>query len=114
MAASGSEKDVAKDAKEALEAQVAQLKREVARINRSLAERAEEMAESAGSLYDTAADKASRASQALRAQAQSVSETVKENPGTVSSAMVLGGLVGLLLGLAIGRSSDSGGYHRWR
>jgi hypothetical protein len=42
----------------------------------------------------------------LRTQAQSVSETVQQNPGTFSTAMLIGGLVGLLAGMAISRNAD--------
>jgi ElaB/YqjD/DUF883 family membrane-anchored ribosome-binding protein len=108
--------------------QIAELKREVSRLNRALSEQAEEAAETAqgwyrsaadrasnlysgasdraSNLYTGATDRASRAASQLRTQAQSVSETVQQNPGTFSTAMLIGGLVGLLAGMAISRSSD--------
>ncbi|PAP95457.1 hypothetical protein [Mesorhizobium wenxiniae] len=55
-----------RDAQEALEKQVAQLKREINKINRSLAERAEEVVEEATGWYEGAADSVSRTTQALR------------------------------------------------
>ena len=77
------------------------------RLNKQVAERAgdvaDELTESASGWYDSATDRATRATRALRSSAQTVSETVRENPGTVSSAMVLGGAIGLLLGLVIGQ-----------
>ena len=90
-----------REAQEALEKQVAQLKREINKINRTLAERAEEVVEEAAGWYDSAADRASRATQALRNRATTASGVVQENPGTVSSAFILGGAVGFLLGLAL-------------
>jgi ElaB/YqjD/DUF883 family membrane-anchored ribosome-binding protein len=99
------------DIQEQMEKQIAQLKREISRINRTLTERAEEAAEEASGWYDSASERASRATQALRTQAHAVRETVRDNPGTVSSAMLVGGAVGLLLGLAIGQSSSNRG--RW-
>ncbi|MER9232503.1 hypothetical protein NKI56_10415 [Mesorhizobium sp. M0622] len=90
-----------REAQEALEKQVAQLRREINKINRTLAERAEEAIEDAGDWYDNAAERASRTAQALRNRAQTVSGVVQENPGTVSSAFILGAAVGALLGLAL-------------
>jgi len=98
------------DTKEALKKQITQLKREVTRLNKQLSEQAEELVEDAAGWYDTASERASRATQALRSRAQTVSDTVRENPGTVSSAMLLGGAVGLLLGLVIGQG---GGRRGW-
>jgi ElaB/YqjD/DUF883 family membrane-anchored ribosome-binding protein len=95
-----------REAQEALEKQVAQLKREINKINRTLAERAEEVVEEASGWYGSAADRASRTTQALRDRASAVSGVVQDNPGTVSSAFMLGGAVGLLLGLALGASDQ--------
>ncbi|TIP04239.1 MAG: hypothetical protein E5X76_21215 [Mesorhizobium sp.] len=118
--------------------QIAELKREVNRLNRALSEQAEEASESVQGWYQSAADRASnlysgaadrasnlysgasgrasRAASQLRSQAQSVSETVQQNPGTFSTAMLIGGLVGLLAGMAISRTSDPepDWLHRWR
>lgn len=89
------------EAQEALEKQVAQLKREISKINRTLAEGAEEVVEEATGWYNSAADSASRTTQALRNRASTVSGVVQENPGTVSSAFILGAAVGLLLGFVL-------------
>jgi ElaB/YqjD/DUF883 family membrane-anchored ribosome-binding protein len=97
--------------------QITELKREVNRLNRALADQVEEQAaaasgwyesaaERASNLYSGASDRASRAAQQLRTQAHSVSETVQQNPGTFSTAMLVGGLVGLLAGMAISRNAD--------
>ncbi|HWK64417.1 MAG TPA: hypothetical protein VNS34_05730 [Rhizobiaceae bacterium] len=99
-------------AQEALEKQVAQMKREISKLSRALAGRTEEAAEEAGGWYNGAAERASRATQALRSQAQTVSETVRENPGTVSSAMFVGGIVGFAIGCLFSQAtSDS--HRRW-
>lgn len=94
------------EAQEALEKQVAQMRREIAKINRVLTERAEEAAASAAGWLDSASDRASKATQALRSQAQTVSETVRTNPGTISSAMIVGGVVGFVLGCILTQGSD--------
>ncbi|OHV89544.1 hypothetical protein ORS3428_14995 [Mesorhizobium sp. ORS 3428] len=114
--------------------QIAELKREVSRLNRMLADQAEERAygwyqsaaERASDMYHEAADRASdlyhgaskrasRTAKQLRTQAQGVSETVQENPGTISSAVVMGGLVGVLIGLAMARSArpDPDWFRHW-
>ncbi|PAQ08434.1 hypothetical protein [Mesorhizobium temperatum] len=90
-----------REAQKDLEKQVAQLKREINKINRTLAERAEEVVEEATGWYESAADSASRTTQALRNRASTASGVVQENPGTVSSAFILGAAVGLLLGLVL-------------
>jgi ElaB/YqjD/DUF883 family membrane-anchored ribosome-binding protein len=101
----------ADETQEAMKKQIAELRREITKINRTLSDRAEEAAEAAHGWYDSAADTASRATRQVRSQAQAVSETVQQNPGTISTAMVLGGLLGVLLGIAIARSSEPD--HHW-
>ena len=84
-----------------------QLKREIANLRAAIAERAQDVVEGVEGLYDSAAEQAARARQALRAQAG----VVRDNPGTISSAFVLGGIVGLLLGLALAGSEPA--PRRW-
>ncbi|WP_214477165.1 hypothetical protein [Mesorhizobium sp. dw_380] len=100
-----------REAQEALEKQVAQLKREINKINRTLAERAEEVVEQAPGWYDSAADQVGRTAQTLRTGAQSVSGAVQHNPGTVSTAFILGAALGLLLGVTLYASGPS--RDRW-
>lgn len=99
-------------AQDALEKQVAQLKREISKINKTLSDRAEEAVEQASGWSESAADRTSRATQQLRTQAQTVSETVQQNPGTVSTAFVLGGIVGLLLGMMMVHPAERD-HRRW-
>jgi ElaB/YqjD/DUF883 family membrane-anchored ribosome-binding protein len=74
------------------------LRRELANLRAVLAERADDLVQSA-----------SRASQA-------VVTPVRENPGVVGSAFLLGGIVGFLIGLAIGQSEHRSNhwYDRYR
>ena len=78
---------------------ISDLKREIANLKAAIAERAQDV-------YEGAADRATRATQSLRAQAG----VVRENPGTVSAAFVLGGIIGLLIGMALGASEPP---RRW-
>ncbi|ESZ21650.1 hypothetical protein [Mesorhizobium sp. L48C026A00] len=96
----------ANDAQEAMKKQIAELRREIA-INRTLSDRAEE----AQGWYESAAERASRAARQLRSQAHTVTETVQQNPGTISTAMMLGGVLGVLLGIVIAKSSEP--ERRW-
>jgi F0F1-type ATP synthase assembly protein I len=79
---------------------MAELKREIANLKAAIAERAQDV-------YDSAAERASRTSDALRAQAG----VVRENPATFSSAFVAGGILGLLIGMALGPSQPA--PRRW-
>ena len=64
------------------------LRRELANLRAVLAERRDDMVAAA-----------SRG-------AQAVVKPVRENPGVVSSVFVLGGVIGLFIGLAIGQSGE--------
>lgn len=88
---------------EAMKEQISQLTEELTALKSSIAERAEQVAENAAGWFDTASENASRATGALKSKAQAVSGIVQDNPGTVSSALLVGGLIGLLVGMALGR-----------
>ena len=91
-----------------LDLEMDDLRREFANLKAAIGQRAD-------AIYEGAADKAARATQALKSQAQSVGEAVRDNPGTVSSAFVFGGLVGLLIGLAISEAETKRHwYDRYR
>ncbi|WP_136068300.1 hypothetical protein [Aquamicrobium sp. LC103] len=94
--------------KAALEKQVAQMKREIASLNKQLTKRADET----NGWYDSAVSGSARATKELRAQAQTISEAVRDNPGTVSSAMFLGGVVGFILGCVFSQAT-SDTHRRW-
>ena len=81
-----------------LDPETEKLRRELANLRAVLAERRDDMVAAA-----------SRGAQAVVAP-------IRENPGVVSSVFVLGGIVGLLLGLAIGQSERNSRhwYDRYR
>jgi hypothetical protein len=74
------------------------LRREIANLRAVLAERKDDLVAAASR------------------SAHAVVTPIKENPGVVSSVFLLGGLVGLLLGLAIGQSEQRSRhwYDRYR
>lgn len=101
----------ADDVNEAMEKQIADLKRQISKINKTLSEQAADAVEEAQGWYDSASSKASKAASALRTQAQTVSDVAQENPVTVSTAALAIGLLGFMVGLAVGQSSTSS--HRY-
>jgi hypothetical protein len=74
------------------------LRRELANLRAVLAERRDDMVAAA-----------SRG-------AQAVVTPVRENPGVVSSALIIGGIIGFLIGLAVGQSEERSRhwYDRYR
>ncbi len=74
------------------------LRRELANLRAVLAERRDDMVAAA-----------SRG-------AQAVVTPVRENPGVVSSALIMGGIIGFLIGLAVGQSEERSRhwYDRYR
>jgi hypothetical protein len=99
------------DAIDTMQKQIRQMRREISSLKRLLAEQAGEVVEDAEGWFDTASEGAARATRAVRAQAQTVSGVVQDNPGTVSSALFVGGMIGLLVGMALGRSQAT--HPRW-
>jgi hypothetical protein len=97
------------DAIDTMQKQIGQMRREMSSLKRLLAERTEEV--DAEGWFETASEGASRATQALRSQAQKVAGTVQDNPVTVSSALFAGGIVGLLIGMAV--VSSQANHRRW-
>lgn len=102
-----------KDARDAVEKQLAMMKREILEIKKGLAARTEEAANEAAGWYRDASDRAANATQALKAQAEEVSETVKENPGTITTALLVGCLIGFVLGYASSQAGERP-YSNWR
>jgi len=86
----------------AMERQIADLKHEIARIDDMLAEQAGHVAKEASGWYDSASRRATKVTRSLGNRAYSVSEAVRGNPGTVSSAMVIGAIAGFVVGMVLG------------
>lgn len=84
------------DMQKAFEDQIGQLRSELTTLRKSLGE-------SGGELLDEASGQARKAVEHVRQQAQAVGEAVKENPGTAATVLTSVGLLGLGLGLVIGR-----------
>src|SRR5690606_37693877 len=81
-----------------MEKQISDLKAEVASLTQQLSERGkqayEDLREDAEGLYDEASRRARRAGRQLRSQANAVSETIRDNPGTAATLLSSAGLIG--------------------
>ena len=62
---------------------------------------------------DQASNTVSSVTRGLRAQAQSVSEVARDNPGTTTSVLGVVGVLGFFLGLLVGRALTDNARHRW-
>lgn len=100
-----------------LEKQIKDLKKEVSALGKSLAARGEAMYEDlrddAEDAYDGLSRRARGAARQVRHQAQVVSETIKENPGTAATVLSSAGIIGFVIGLLIGQALSSGNARRW-
>lgn len=106
----------ADDVRKEMEKQIAELKGEVSRLTSSLKERGQELYEDvrddAEGYYHDASKRAKRAARQVRDQASAVSDTIRENPGTAATLLSSAGLLGLLIGLVIGQSMSSSNHSR--
>ncbi|MDQ0395301.1 DUF883 family protein [Labrys monachus] len=104
------------DMRKEFERQLADLKKEVGAINKSLADRGadayEKARDAAGDTYGRVKEQASGSLRQARQQAQLVSDTVRENPGTAATVLSSAGIVGFLLGLVVG-ATMVGDSRRW-
>ena len=111
MADNTSTEDVRKE----FEKQIADLRKEIGAITKKLAARGSEAYEgardTASDAYDHVKGQATGSLKQARQQAHTVSEAVRENPGTaavLSSAGILGFLIGVIVGVAV-----AGNTRRW-
>lgn len=96
------EDKTANDIQQALEKQVAELRGELKRISRSLASHSGDLRERAEDAIDDASGRLRSAAQTVRERGQAVADTVKENPGTATTLFGTAGVLGILIGIAIG------------
>jgi ElaB/YqjD/DUF883 family membrane-anchored ribosome-binding protein len=86
--------------------QIADLKKEVRNLTKALAEHSSETYEKARDAADDALTSlkghARGAVQQARSQAQVVSDTVRENPGTAATVLSSAGIIGFVLGIVVG------------
>jgi ElaB/YqjD/DUF883 family membrane-anchored ribosome-binding protein len=102
MADNTSTEDVRKE----FEKQIADLKKEIGAITKKLAARGsgayEEARDAASDAYDHVKGQATGSLKQARQQAQTVSEAVRENPGTAATVLSSAGILGFLIGVVVG------------
>lgn len=102
MAATDSPEDMRKE----FEKQIGELKKEIGALRKSLASRGAEIYEdtrdAAGKAYSQAKETAGDNLRLVRNQAQVVGEVVRENPGTAATVLSSAGVLGFVLGLVVG------------
>ncbi|MGB3386859.1 MAG: hypothetical protein WBA88_02635 [Pseudaminobacter sp.] len=107
----------ADDLQRALEDQISELRDEITRINETIAERSASLVsgvkEKASEFYEDASDRATKATQQLRTQANTVSEVARENPATTTAVLGAVGLLGFMLGMVVGQSATQTHHRRW-
>lgn len=90
------------DIQKALEQQVAELRSELKRITKSLSSQSSDLRGRAEDAFDDAQGRLRNTAQAVRDHGQVVAETIRENPGTATTLFGTAGVVGILIGIAIG------------
>ncbi|WP_378948162.1 hypothetical protein [Mesorhizobium sp. ANAO-SY3R2] len=90
--------------RKAFEKQILELRKDITKISDSIAERSARLASEA---IETASARASRAAKKLGAEAHTVSEIARENPGTTATALSAAALFGFIIGVAVGMASGS-------
>jgi len=84
-----------------LHKQIEDLRSDVGKMRDSISALLEGASEHASDLYDSTASTAARVGSGVKRQAQAISESVQENPVPMTSALVIGGIFGILIGYAM-------------
>lgn len=94
--------DATKDVQAALEKEVEALKKELAEITKALSLSASEAKDRAEDAVDDLRGRASKVARSVRKEAHDIVDTARENPKTTAAVGGSAGLVGFILGTAIG------------
>ncbi|EEY26351.1 MULTISPECIES: DUF883 family protein [Brucella] len=90
------------DIQQALEKQIAEMRTELKCMSRSLASHSDDLKARAEDAMDEASGRLRHAAQTVRERGQVVAEAVRENPGTATTLFGTAGIIGILIGVAIG------------
>lgn len=90
------------DLRAEMEKQIADLRKEVAKLSKSVSARASEAMEGAEEIAEDMKARAGGAVRQVRQQAHAVTEAARENPGTAATVLSSAGLLGFVIGLAVG------------
>lgn len=89
-----------------LEKQIEALKSEISDMRRTLKARGEELysdlRDEAEDVYEGASRRARGAARVVSRQTHAVTDAIRENPGTAATVLSSAGLVGFVIGLAVG------------
>lgn len=102
----------AEEIQQAVEKQIAELRNELKRISKTVADRSSEWKDRAEDAVDDASGRFRQAAQTVRERGQVVAEAVRENPGTATTLFGTAGVIGFLIGLAVGCAASSN-RRRW-
>ncbi|MEO3386327.1 hypothetical protein [Mesorhizobium sp. CAU 1741] len=102
-----------------LEKQIADLRADMAALTKTVSERGgavyDDLSAGAEGMYTEASRQARGAAKQVRNQAYLVSEAARENPGTAATVLSSAGILGFLIGLAVGHalSANEQPSRRW-
>ena len=93
---------ITNDIQQALENQIADMRGELNRLSKSLASQTGDLRDRAEDAMDDASGRFRQVAQTARERGQVVAEAVRENPGTATTLFGTAGILGILIGVAIG------------
>jgi len=91
-----------KDVRDTLERQISDLRKEMEAISRSLGARASDAIDDAQDALGAAASRANGAAEAVGRRARAVTDALEEHPGTAAAVLSSAGVVGFMVGLVAG------------
>lgn len=84
------------------EKQIAELKSEIAALNKSMSDLTSDAADKVEGVFQNTMDTARGAAKQVSQQAHLVSDAMRENPGTAATVLSSAGLIGFMIGVAAG------------
>lgn len=95
--------DIQKD----FEDQIAELRAQIADLAKAASTKTRKVADDANEKLEDVQGNVRRAASTVRHQGQAVAEAVRQNPGTATTVLSTAGLIGFIVGFAVGSCRDS-------